>query len=94
MPRRLALPKDPRQRAEALLNMATGMAARPAELEITEHRNSLGLGAWLGGAKKSPKKPPPYARSLKLLDLYQGFLKYHPDTRLLCRNVSRVIPLT
>ena len=58
MPRRPALPKDPSQRAKALLDMATGAAARPAEPELTEAQKFARSGGLKGGKARADSMTP------------------------------------
>lgn len=58
MPRRPALPKDPSQRAKALLDMATGVTARPAEPELTEAQKFARSGGLKGGKARADSMTP------------------------------------
>ena len=49
MPRRPALPKDPSQRAKALLDMATGDAAKPEKLQFSAAQEFARKGGLQGG---------------------------------------------
>jgi len=49
MPRRPALPKDPSQRAKAILDMATGATSRPVEPELSEAQQFARKGGLKGG---------------------------------------------
>ena len=53
MPRRPALPKDPSQRAKAILDMATGAAARPAAVVFTEAQKFAQKGGLKGGKARA-----------------------------------------
>ncbi len=53
MPRRPALPKDPSQRAKALLDMATGTVARPVEVELTDAQKFARSGGLAGGKARA-----------------------------------------
>jgi hypothetical protein len=60
MPRRPALPKDPSQRAKAILDFATGERAKPAEKKLTPAQEFARSGGLKGGKARavalSPKK--------------------------------------
>ena len=53
MPRRPALPKDPSQRAKALLDMATGETTPPTESELTEVQQFARSGGLKGGKARA-----------------------------------------
>jgi hypothetical protein len=58
--KRPALPKDPSQRAKALLDMATGERAKPVEKKLTPAQEFARSGGLKGGQARakalSPKK--------------------------------------
>lgn len=60
MPRRPALPKDPSQRAKALLDMATGAKTDHGAAELTETQKLAAMGGLKGGIARakvlSPKR--------------------------------------
>lgn len=58
MPRRPALPKDPSQRAKALLDMATGVKARPTEPELTDAQKFARSGGLKGGKARAESMTP------------------------------------
>ena len=49
MPRRPALPKDPSQRAKAILDMATGAIILPAQPELNDAQKFAQKGGLRGG---------------------------------------------
>ena len=53
MPRRPALPKDPSQRAKALLDMATGATALPQAPELTDSQQFARKGGLKGGKARA-----------------------------------------
>jgi hypothetical protein len=53
MPRRPALPKDPSQRAKALLDMATGKSAKPSQPELTDAQKFAQKGGLKGGKARA-----------------------------------------
>ena len=58
MPRRPSLPKDPSQRAKALLDMATGEAGKPSAPELTEAQKFARSGGLVGGKARSESLTP------------------------------------
>jgi hypothetical protein len=58
MPRRPALPKDPSQRAKALLDMATGDTDKPSERELTEAQKFARSGGLKGGKVRAANMTP------------------------------------
>jgi hypothetical protein len=55
MPRRPALPKDPSQRAKALLDMATGAAEKPSEPTFSAGQKFAQSGGLKGGKARAEK---------------------------------------
>lgn len=55
MPRRPSLPKDPSQRAKALLDMATGGTAKSEAPELTESQKFAQKGGLKGGKARAEK---------------------------------------
>jgi hypothetical protein len=53
MPRRPALPKDPSQRAKALLDMATGAAKKPDETSLSPSQEFARKGGLQGGPARA-----------------------------------------
>ena len=55
MPRRPSLPKDPSQRAKALLDMATGESAKPVSPALNEAQTFAQKGGLKGGKARAAK---------------------------------------
>jgi hypothetical protein len=53
MPRRPALPKDPSQRAKAILDMATGKAQKPSTPKFTAAQEFARSGGLKGGKARA-----------------------------------------
>jgi hypothetical protein len=58
MPRRPALPKDPSQRAKALLDMATGESDKPSPPELTAAQKFARSGGLKGGKARAESMTP------------------------------------
>jgi hypothetical protein len=58
MPRRPALPKDPSQRAKALLDMATGERPKPVEKKLTPAQEFARSGGLKGGKARAASMTP------------------------------------
>lgn len=53
MPRRPALPKDPSQRAKALLDMATGATEKPSTPQLSAAQKFAQQGGLKGGSARA-----------------------------------------
>lgn len=53
MPRRPSLPKDPSQRAKAILDMATGETPKPAKPKLTPAQEFARSGGLKGGKARA-----------------------------------------
>jgi hypothetical protein len=58
MPKRPSLPKDPSQRAKAILDMATGKAKRPPVAPESDMASLGRLGGQKGGTARAAKLSP------------------------------------
>ena len=58
MPRRPALPKDPSQRAKAILDMATGETAKPKPPKLTPAQEFARSGGLKGGKARAASMTP------------------------------------
>jgi len=58
MPKRPSLPKDPSQRAKALLDMATGKTAKPSAPKLSDAHEFARKGGLKGGRARAQKLTP------------------------------------
>jgi hypothetical protein len=58
MPRKPSLPKDPSQRAKAILDFATGERAKPVEKKLTPAQEFARSGGLKGGKARAASMTP------------------------------------